>query len=180
MWPGWWPAWWGAWLLWRCMVLPHSIEAVTLLNCQYVSFLQTSIIQSTKKHQTRVKSRINCYFQISHGHISAAHPTNACSLQMWWHLKGNKLFSGIRFIAEQHCYNKKKLIYQTQMSLLSVLCLYIAVYKYVFLLLYYSLVNNRSKGFCVSLLLVLLDLYLHVMTRQNEKSSHFMINSHLL
>uniref|UniRef100_A0A8D0DDL1 Karyopherin alpha 4 (importin alpha 3) n=1 Tax=Sander lucioperca TaxID=283035 RepID=A0A8D0DDL1_SANLU len=43
-------------LLWLCMVLPHATEASvckmnTLFNWQYVLFLQTSIIQSTK-HQT--------------------------------------------------------------------------------------------------------------------------------
>ena len=64
--PGWWSAWGGgARLLWLCVVLPHTTEAPVclinqLLNCQYVLFLQASIIQSTKQHQTRVNRRVSC------------------------------------------------------------------------------------------------------------------------
>lgn len=69
-------------------------------------------------HQTRVNSKEKLFgivrrFSksfIGANHIlsSAAHATNACSLQMWHHFKRdiNRHSNGIRCIAKKHCYNK--------------------------------------------------------------------------
>ena len=100
-----------------------------LLNCQYVLFLQTSIIQSTKQHQTRVNGRTSCLalaekiWQIFHGRNP--HTQLCCSSHKCMFLTNvapfkreiNRLSNGIRFIAKKHFYNKE-IIYQTQISLL--------------------------------------------------------------
>ena len=105
-----------------------------LLNCQYVLFLQTSIIQSTK-HQTRVNGRISCLasaekiWQIFHGRNP--HTQLCCSSHKCMFLTNvapfkreiNRLSNGIRFIAKKLRYNKE-IIYQTHISSLFMLSLY--------------------------------------------------------
>lgn len=59
-------------------------------------FLQTSIIQPNKQHQTRVNSRTNCF--------SLAKADVKCDTIL---LEINRLFKDLTFTAKTHCYNRE-------------------------------------------------------------------------
>ena len=64
--------------------------------------------------------------EIFHGCSRAAHLTDACSSQIWYRFKTaikKRLSSGLRFISKKHRYNRE-IISQTQMSLVSEICLH--------------------------------------------------------
>lgn len=102
-------------------------QFIKWLNCQHVLFLQSSIIQTNKRHQTRVNSRTGClplveklpphlilllisqiHFPYTCGTVSGE--TNSC---IW-------------FIARKHCYNKKE---STKHKLYYFLCwVYVCMY----------------------------------------------------
>ena len=118
--------------MWLCMVLPHATEAPVcemnkLLNCQYVLFLQTSIIQSTKHQTSQWQNKLFGIGREDLANFSWAQPTYSALFlipQMHvpykWAPFERELSNGIRFIAKKHCYHRE-IIYQTQISLLFVL-----------------------------------------------------------
>ena len=69
----------------------------------------------------------------------------------------NRLSKRIRFIAKQHCYNKE-ILYQTQISLLFVLCLYIHNLKSNCWFFFYSMVVVTHAHFAAVAQLVLYQL----------------------
>lgn len=93
VWPSWWEAWgWGA-RLWLCMVLPLDIEDPVFTNAFLHCFLQTSFIQASQEHHTKVSSRVSSLswpvkiWQVFHECNAQAHlccsPTTAFSTQTW-------------------------------------------------------------------------------------------------
>lgn len=85
VWPRWWPAWGGsARLLWQCSSTCYW--GLHLLNCQYASFLQTSIFQSSKLFALVEKS-----WQVLNGHDPHLYFPYSFSL-----LKPQKLHSQIK------------------------------------------------------------------------------------